>query len=202
MAIPFHKAVSSIESIQSSIETDRQVYRWFLMLISLPLIKNQLSDISQSSQLYKKAQKIIIAEMVIYGTLMILIFSIYMTHQKLLALAVLPLFLILQRIYAANRYCVAKISVLLLRRDFEPSQLASQTIFQICEHYSRKLDIPSLVDIITRQDGIARKTLIYANVFACFIYPLDFWHIWAVIIFSFYLVLAATHTSFIFNKLK
>jgi hypothetical protein len=172
------------------------------MLISFPDIKKQLNQSQPNEQLYKRLQKIIAFELFIYGSIIVLALFIFMTHQKILALAALPIFIVLQKLYSANRSCVAKISVSLITQDISPAQIASQTLFQICENYSRKLNIPSLVDAITHQDEIARKILIYTQIFCCYIYPLDFCYIWITLACSFFVTLAAINTSFIYNKLK
>jgi hypothetical protein len=202
MAIPLHKAVSSLESIQSSVETDRQVYRWFLMLISVPTVKARLSGTPANRELYQRLRVIALGEIACYAAGVIVLASALNLKQPALLLAGIVLLYMLQKLYAANRRTTAQLSANLLTADFSGPSLGNQTLFQICEYYGRALDIPSLVDTITRQDAIARNTLIYANIFACFIYPMNFWSIWILILSSFYLVSAAVHTSVIFNKLK
>jgi hypothetical protein len=202
MAIPFHKAVSSIESIRSSIETDRQVYRWFLMLITTPTVKSRLNGITANQDIYRRLRTITLGESACYLAGVIVLVYALSLKKPLILLAGIFLIYLLQKFYAANRQAVAQLSSELLNADFPEPALGSQTLFQICEHYGLTLNIPSLVDIITRQDAIARHTLIYANIFACFIYPMSFWSIWIVILSSFYLMLAAVNTSLIFNKLK
>ena len=96
---------------------------------------------------------------------------------------------------------VAEISCSLLRMDREAIKLESQTLYQICEYYGKMLSISTLVDIITKQDDILRKTLIYTCVLTCFIYPLDFWNDW-VIVAAFFVVQAAINTPLVFDRLK
>ncbi len=202
MAIPLHKAVSSIESIQSSIETDRQVYRWFLMLITTPTIKTRICQSQDHQRLFAQLRWITLGEIAACLGLTAGLIYMFMTKERAVLLGGIALLFVLQKLYAANRQTVSRLSNALLTADLTPESLNAQTLYQICEHYAKTLNIPSLVDIIARQDGIARATLIYANIFACFIYPMDFWYIWVVIISSFYLMLAAVNTSLVFNRLK
>jgi hypothetical protein len=202
MAIPHHKDVSSIESIQSSIETDRQVYRWFLMLISCPTIKARLGHTEETMKICAYLRLTILAEIGISMSLCVWIIYLFLSKERALLLVGVILLYGLHKVHALNRRYVAKISVDLLNGDFQPPTINTQTLFQVCEHYANRLNIPSLVDTITSQDSIARTTLIYANIFACFIYPMGFWYIWLVILSSFYLMIAVINTSFIFNKLR
>jgi hypothetical protein len=200
MAIPFHKAVSSNESIKSSIQTDSQVYRWFLMLILTPTVKTKLNA-PQDLTLYRRIRAITLAEMALYAGMIAVFVYVFITKALVALLAAVTALIVLQRIHISHRRDVASLAIRLLTLDF-PTTLNAQTLFQICEHYAVKLNTPSLVDIITRQDHIGRTTIIYANIFACFIYPMDFWHIWVTILCSFYLVLTIVNTSAIFNRLK
>ena len=59
MAIPFHKAVSSLEAIASSIDTDEQVFRWFNFLVTRPAISEHLTDVNHAATLYPRLRKIL-----------------------------------------------------------------------------------------------------------------------------------------------
>ena len=61
MATIVHKAVSSLEAILSSIETDEQVYRWFTFLVVQPVVAKHISS-SQSGNEYPKLKNLILVQ--------------------------------------------------------------------------------------------------------------------------------------------
>ena len=201
MAIPFHKSINSIESIHSSIRTDRQVYRWFLKFISHPSIKARLQDSPEDQKRYAILKKITAYKIGIYILEAFLLAIIFITKQNILFLLGIPVLWVMYKLFTQHKENVAEISCSLLRMDREAIKLESQTLYQICEYYGKMLSISTLVDIITKQDDILRKTLIYTCVLTCFIYPLDFWNDW-VIVAAFFVVQAAINTPLVFDRLK
>jgi hypothetical protein len=201
MAIPFHKAINSIESIHSTIRNDRHAYRWFLKFILHPSIKAQLKDSTEDQKRYAILKKITAYKTGIYILLLILFAIILFTRQKILYMLGIPILLGIHKLSTQHKENVAEISCSLLRIDRETIKLESQTLYQICEYYGKMLSIATLVDIIAKQDDILRKTLIYTCVLTCLIYPLDFWNDW-VIVASFFLVQAAINTPLVFDRLK
>jgi type IV secretory pathway VirB3-like protein len=202
MAIPFHKAINSIESIHSSIRHDRQVYRWFVKFISHPSIKARLQDSHEDKKRYAILRKITAYKIGIYILLAILLAIIFFTRQNILFLLGIPILLAIYKLSTQHKKNVAEISCSLLMADRETIKLESQTLYQICEYYGKTLSIPTLVDIIANQDDILRKTLIYTCVVTCFIYPFDFWNNWFIIFAAFFLVQAAINTPLVFDRLK
>jgi hypothetical protein len=201
MAIPFHKAINSIESIHSTIRNDRHAYRWFLKFILHPSIKAQLKDSTEDQKRYAILKKITAYKTGIYILSLILFAIILFTRQKILYMLGIPILLGIHKLSTQHKENVAEISCSLLRIDRETIKLESQTLYQICEYYGKMLSIATLVDIIAKQDDILRKTLIYTCVLTCLIYPLDFWNDW-VIVASFFLVQAAINTPLVFDRLK
>ena len=61
---PNQKSVSSLPSVISSIKNDRQVFRWFLMLISLPAIQQKLSLKNKTKEKYRALRIIQISKIV------------------------------------------------------------------------------------------------------------------------------------------
>lgn len=202
MAIPFHKAINSIESMHSSIRNDRQVYRWFLKFILHPSIKARLKDSPDDQNRYSILKKITAYKIGIYILLMILSIIIFLTRQNLLSLLGIPIFFSLYKLSAQQKKNVAEISCSLLMTDRETIKLESQTLYQVCEYYGNLLSIPTLVDIIANQDDILRRTIIYTCVLTCFIYPFDFVNNWFIMFASFFLVQAVINTPVVFDRLK
>lgn len=202
MAIPFHKAVSSLESIQSTIENDSHVYRWFVKFISHPAIKKQLSNSEEACQIYTAIGKTEWKKKILFISFLLVMALTYYSKTNYLLLIELPILAGITILSGAHRKAIAKISCELLKMDREAIKLESQTLYQLCENYGTTLNIPTLVDIIARQDDILRRTVIFTCVLTCFIYPVDFWNNWFIIFGSFFLIQTAINTPLVFDHLK
>ena len=195
-------AVSSLTSVINSIENDRQVYRWFLIFISLAEIKRTLCVEDKIKAGYQTLKRIQITEIMTYLVLGLIIVASYLIKQPWMLLAGgIPL-VILVNLFRKNRRCVAMISEQFLIKSIQPEKLNRQTLYETCEYLSQQYNIPSLVDIITFQDTIGRKVLLGAILFIPFIYPFRTWQIVVVIIMVFLATLAIVNTSFVLRKLK
>jgi hypothetical protein len=195
-------AVSSMSSVINSIENDRQVYRWFLMLISLPEIQQKLSEEDKTKKEYQALKKIQTAEIATYIALALITVASYLTKEPwTLLLGVLPL-AILVILFQRNRKRVAAISEQFLLKNIQPNELNQQTLYQSCEYFSKKYNTPSLVDIITYQDFIGRKVLLGAILFIPFIYPFKSWQILVATLVVYLVTLAIVNTSIVLRKLK
>lgn len=195
-------AVSSMACVISSIENDRQVYRWFLMFISLAEIQQILSKQNKTKEEYQSLKKTQKAEIIIYMVLALIMTASCLIKQPwILLLNVLPL-AILINLFRKNRRCVAAISKQFLLENTQPDVLSQQTLFQTCEYFSKKYTTPSLVDIITFQDFILRKVLLGAILFLPFICPLKIWQLWIVFFTIYSATLAIVNTSIVLRKLK
>jgi len=199
---PKQTAVSSMTSIISSIENDRQVYRWFLIFISLPEIRQTLSKQNNTKEKYQNLKEIQTIEIITYLALTLIIIVSWLIKQPwLLSLEAIPL-LILLNLFPSNRRCVAAISEQFLLNNFQPDELNQQTLYQTCEYLSKKYNTPSLVDIITFQDLTGRKVLLGAVFFLPFIYPFKTWQTYAATFAVLLTTIAVVNTSIILRKLK
>lgn len=201
MAIPFHKRINSIETVHSSIRHDPQVYRWFIKFVSHPSIRARLKSSHEDQERYALLKKITTCQTGIYILLMLLIIVIFLTRQFIWLALSIPILLRMHKLTTAQKKNIAEISCSLLKMDSESLNLESKTLYQICEHYGRILSTSSLVDIITKQDDILRKTIIYTCVVTCLIYPIGFWNDW-IILASFILARAVINTPLVFDRLK
>ncbi len=201
MTTIFHKAVSSLEAILSSIETDEQVYRWFTLLIIQPEVVKHLAS-STSDQLYAKLKQFTVLQRTIYLAcflgLVAVIFWKKFLYLTLGLIVIYPLY----KIHKDKKKIVIEISSTLLQKDYEKNELSQKTLYQLCEIYSRKYNIPSLVDTIYALDNISRKAIIFTFIFTAFIYPLKVWQIFLSIFIAFLLIQAVLKTSFIYKNLK
>ena len=203
MSIEFNQnAVSSMSSIVSSIENDRYVYRWFLILISLPEIQQKICVQNKKKKEYQALKKIQIAKIIIYITLALIITASCLIKQfGVLLLGVLPL-VILVNLFRKNRRCVAAISEQFLLENIQPDELNRQTLYQTCEYLSKKYNIPSLVDIITCQDFIGRKVLLGAILIFIFIFKINDWRALIAVFVVLSATVAILNTSIVLRKLK
>jgi hypothetical protein len=195
-------SVSSMSSVINSIENDRQVYRWFLMFISLPVIRQKLSEQDKIKDEYHALKKIQLAEIITYMVLALVAVAAYLTKEPwALLLGVFPL-VILVILFRKNRKCVKAISEQFLLKNIQPDKLTQQTLYQTCEYFSTEYNTPSLVDIITYQDFIGRKVLLGAILFIPFIYPFKSWQILIATLVVYLATLAIVNTSIVLRRLK
>jgi len=194
--------VSSMSSVIGSIDNDGQVYRWFLILISLPGIRQKLCLQHKTNQAYQILKKIQLTETAVYAvlTLITLIFC-FKKQPWILLWTGIPL-VMLVNLFRKNRRCVAAISEQFLLENVDPDQLKKQTLYQTSEYLSQQYSIPSLVDIITYQDFIARKVLLATVLFLPFIFAFKTWQIWFFTIIILLGTIAIVNTSYVLRRLK
>lgn len=202
MAIPFHKSVSSIDSICSSIENDHHVYRWFIKFISHPEVKKRLENSLSDQKTYKALKNIELCKNAAFVFLLSVFAAAFIAKQNLLLVLGIPILFGIHKLTESHKQKVAAISRSILTLDRDAIKLEAQTLYQICENYGQLLKIPTLVDVIAHQDDILRHTVIYACVITCFIYPLDFLNNWAIVFGSFFIVQLAINTPLVFDHLK
>jgi hypothetical protein len=197
-----HKNVSSLEAILSSIETDDQVYRWFSFLVVQPALKKSIVNQDSTTKVYDALKKINLFQGLIYIFLLVALFYILWSKQFIYLLLGLLFIYPLFKIHSLKKKYVVELSRILLTRDFKPEEISQKTLYQLGEIYSRKFNIPSLVDTIYALDNTSRKAIIFAFVFTAFIYPLKVWQIFASMILAYLLTQILIKTSVIYKHLK
>lgn len=195
--------VSSLVALLNSIETDNQVYLWFTRLITCPEAIAENQNQEPLSDPYSRLQNNLHKERIILISLLfIVLISIAFKFYYTLLFALL-LLVPLQKILKSKKEQVLAISYYMLTHDFDATDLPTKTLYQICEIYSRKYKIPSLVDSIYARDNLSRRTILFTFVFTAWIYPLaHFIEIFLVTTFSYIIIQALTRTSFFYNTLK
>ena len=195
-------AVSSMTSIIRSIENDRQVYRWFLIITGLKEIREKLSLDQKTKDEYQNLQEIKTREIITYTVMGLIVIIAFLIKQPWpLLLEGVPLAALIY-LFKHNRQSVALISEQFLLENVQSQNLKDQTLFQTCEYLSQRYNTPSLVDIITFQDFIRRKVLLGAIIFLPFIYPFNSWQIMIVMVIIITTTLAIVNTSLVLRKLK
>jgi len=196
------KAVSSMSSVLSSIDNDRQTYRWFLIFLSQPAIRQKLAQQEKIKMQYNRLKSIQRTEVITYLILGLVLLAAYLLKDPwALLLGILP-FIALVRLFKKNRQCVVAIAEQFLLDNIPNDTLNQQTLYQTCEHLSKEHHIPSLVDIITFQDFVGRKALIAAILFVPFIYPFKSWQIFIVTFAVLLAAIAVVNMSFVLRRLK
>jgi len=194
--------VTSVNSLISTIKTDKQVRRWFAYLISQQAVKRDLSDNREASEAYKKIRNISFQERAIYLFLFCALLFMIITRQfKYSFLLAVPV-LINIFLYVRKKECIIKICSFLISDGFHQSSFARLTLYQIGEFYSRKYSVISLVDAITSVDVVTRKAVLYTVVFASVIYPLNFWQTCGVVLAMYYIFYGLIGIDFIYEKTK
>jgi len=195
-------AVSSMTSVLSSIEHDRQTYQWFLMLMTLSDIQKDLCGNTAIKQEYQALKKIQIAEILAYLSLaLIMAVSCFLKQPLGMLTGAVPL-IVLCRLFRKNRSCVARISREFLVKHILPQELKKQTLYQTCEYLSKQYKIPSLVDVIAGQDFVGRKVILGAVLFIPFICPFKNYQILIATVIVYFATIAALNTSVVVRKLK
>lgn len=195
-------AISSMNAVISSIENDRQVYRWFLMFISLPDIRQKLCAQDKIKKEYTALKKIQMGEIITYivSALIVIVSCLIKQFWALILLAGPFVFLFI--LFRKNRGHVSTISEQFLLENIQPDELKRQTLYQVCESFSLKYNIPSLVDIITFQDFVARKVLLGCVLLLPFITYLITWRFWLACLAILLTSIAIVNTSIVLRRLK
>lgn len=202
MAHIVHKNVSSLEAILSSIETDEQVYRWFSFLVVQSGVRESIFKTNNSQALYDELKKTNFLQGVLYLILFFALFLILFSKQFPYLLFGLVFIYPLLKVHNKKKKLIVSLSRNVLTQDFKPDELPQKTLYQIGEIYSRKYNIPSLVDTIYVLDNTSRKAIIFAFVFTAFIYPLKVWQITVSMILAYLLAQILIKTSIIYKHLK
>ena len=209
MSTVFHRAITSIEAVENTINSDRQVFRWFTFLIVQPAVKAKMLKEETTRQLYSNFKRTMALQLIWYvgllGCLLVLVFS---KHFIFLWLGILFLFPATYLHLNKKKY-VRQISTRLLTQDFDIAELNKKTLYQIGESYSQKYNIPSLVDTIYFIDKISRATLITVFVLACLLLPffidsyqLNVWKFYFSLMIAYYLINALVNTNAIYRHLR
>ena len=195
-------AVSSMPSVISSIENDRQVYLWFLAFISLPEIQKKLAVRDRTKGAYEVLKKIQRTQIITYLVLGFVVASSCLIKQPwALLLGLLPLGVLIN-LFRKDRKHVGYISEQFLLANIQPDQLSRQTLFQTCEYFAKQYKTPSLVDTITGQDMIERKILLGSVLFLPFIHPFKTWQLLFAILVIFFTARAIINISIVLRKLQ
>lgn len=160
------KRFSSIKSIQRTIHYDYQSYRWFLYLVTRDSIletRPNLDIKTERQQLFTSLE----TQQLIYLLSLPVLALLSFFKAYILLWVFLPVFTSLFFLHLRKKQLTAQIATKLILNDFPDESYQNKTLYQIGEYYSRKENIPSLVDVIFRFDRTAGATI--ATVFCLFV---------------------------------
>ena len=193
----------AITSLRSTIETDSQVFRWFLYLITHPTVKSELSVDKCTEEIYERLKRWIGGERILCLSILGLIIYIYFSKQYLLCYLAILWFGLYLIVHQKIKKYVTQISLSLISKDFKSAEFNKRTLYQIGEFYGHKYQIKSLVMAITSTENILRKVAIAAWFFLIFIFPVNFFGFLAILTLTIYVITPAViHLSVIYNRLK
>jgi hypothetical protein len=116
-------------------------------------------------------------------------------------LLLLPLAYLGYKLFIRKRAVVSQISRELLLLDFPGEALTQKTLYQIAEIYSRRYNIPSLVDTIYHWDRILRTAVLVLSVILTIIYPVKFWQYLLAVLVSFFLLSGMIQRTALYRRL-
>ncbi len=163
--------VTSKDSLYSTILTDDQVNRWFEFLIIQSEVRKVFINDKESGMALKNLFQLRLIKKAVFILLMGSLLACYLLNDiRIISLSIIFLTLSIILSTKVNRY-TASLSLELVKKDFSDQQLSQTTLYVLSESYSKKYNIPSLVDVLTVGDENLR-TLIIGLVFGLMvIYP-------------------------------
>ena len=150
--------ITTPQALSNTIKNDSYVLWWFASLIVQPKLRaylNQKQDSNIRLQ-YQRLARILLLRALGYFILLCLGYQAISTRQWWLAgflPAMIWIFFLIKKTFSQT---IEKISSKLIEKDFPHPLLNQKTIFQIGEFYSRRYQVPSLVDNITSMDNAGR----------------------------------------------
>lgn len=201
MAIPIDQAVTSFESLISTIEKDGQTYYWFAYLIAQPALRERLSAEKGVEQSYRNLDSIVVKQRILYIILLFLFGAVVVSGLYILAGIAVVLAAIVY-MHFKKKKIVADICSCLFLQDFKEFFFAKKTLYQIGEFYGQEYKILSLVDGIAISDRAVWSAFIITFFVTYFIYPLNPGYIFLCVIASLYIVRAIANTPFIYKHIK
>jgi len=164
------KKFSSINSLQQTIHHDYQSYRWFLFLATRDSIleaRPQLDIQTERQQLFTSLE----TQQLIYLLSLPVLALLSFFKAYILLWIFLPVFTYHFLLHLQKKRLTAQIATKLILNDFPGESYQEKTLYQICEYFSRKENIPSLVDSIFHIDRSVGAVVITTFCLFVIIFP-------------------------------
>jgi len=153
------KQVSSIKSIERTIQYDYQSYRWFLYLVTRDSVLERRPDLNIKTERQQLLSSLEIQQLIYLLSLPILALLTFFKAYILLWIF-LPVFTYLFFLHQEKKRLTAQIAKTLILNDFPDGSYQNKTLYQLGEFYSQEEKIPSLVDAIFHIDRAAGVAVI------------------------------------------
>lgn len=191
--------ISSTNAIKSTITADALVFRWFLYLLSREKAK---SDLASDGAVYVQLKKTIITQNLCSIVMLAVLFYIFLTQQFIVLLAAAIIMFVYFKLQKAVREHVALLSLKIIAKHFKPDDVGHHTLYQIGERLANQYHVKSLVMSMTSVDIIIRRTVLYAIIFAAFIFPLNFLPFWGFVLAIYWVTYTIINTSPVYSHLS
>lgn len=197
-----HNTITSLQSLQSTLETDSHVFRWFLYLITQQGVKSALAVDKNIHEYYESLKRTVSLERILCVILLSVLLFAYFSKQYQIFFPGAILLCICVNLHRKAKNLITRISIHLISQDFEQANFSQLTLYQIGEFYGRKYQVKPFVMMMTSADEIVRRMALAAWVFGTFIMPLSFFGFWGSLLGTYFITTAIIHTSLIYNRLK
>lgn len=173
-------------SLCNTIETDQQVFRWFLYLLEHQQVRAEFADHAEMNIAYRNMmvwrwtqRGVLAAVLAIMGA--VILTQVYTWIWALLLLAVVLFFV--EKPLKDELY---RISQFVIDRHYDEKTFPQHTLYQIGEHLARHYKITSLVEGITLTDNLMRKSLVIIAFLVVFLFVMSFLRGLAMLFLLFY----------------
>jgi len=157
-----------------TIQTDPQVFRWFLYLISRANVRKEI-ELKWPDQSYSGFILLLWLFRLISFLCLLLVIFVIASQQFVYLIYGAPLAIM----YLISEFFLKKkltgLSMKVIAGHFSEEQFKQKTLFQICETLARHFGVVSLIEGVTLVDMTLRKILIYSAFFVVCIQLLSFW---------------------------
>ena len=194
-------SITSKKALISTFKVDKQVYRWFMYLVLQENLRKELCQKEEIQKEYTKADNFLKLEKLIYAALVMSCFFIIFFGFKYIGILLIVVG-VKEFLYFNNKKNIYKICQELIDRDFDQLEFEFKTLFQVGEHYGRKYNIASLLQIMTTVNGYVRMVIFYSFVFVTFIWPLNFLYSCTSILSVYYIFYSIVNVNYVYKKLK
>lgn len=204
MTASYQENVSSFNAIINSIKFDAEVCRWFEFFVTQPAVMEELSSDLSMGREYRVIKDAVLKQRILFASAMISILLVMIFKVMWVFLAVPVVVCLWGRLKKLKTKSVAAISETLISRDYSPKEsLSNITLYQLCEQYSKKYGIASLVDKIYCFSQVKRRSVIVFLMIAIGIWTVGFsWKAVVVMLCYYELIKATVMTATVYRHLR
>ncbi len=195
--------LTTCKGIQSSIQLDHHIYRWFLYLLYQDPIKQDILKGEEQVEEYKQLTLLNFLLFFIGSGIFVLSFFLVSTFNLYTFMGVMVFCIFFYVVYYQKKQRVSQLGLLLIQKNFSEQELASSTLYQLAEKLSGQYNTVSLVDAIYHLERMYKVAFLFSFLIFGYILYIDAWieRVLAFLLFYFFIVLIV-NTSFFYNTYK